>query len=40
MLINFPQSSDQVRTFAELGALKARSRGIVIAPHPFFPHGF
>jgi predicted metal-dependent phosphoesterase TrpH len=39
VLINFPQSSEQVRTFGELAALRARSNGIVIAPHPFFPHG-
>jgi predicted metal-dependent phosphoesterase TrpH len=37
LLINFPPAAEQVRTFDELAALKARSDGIVIAPHPFFP---
>jgi predicted metal-dependent phosphoesterase TrpH len=39
LLLNFPQISEQVRTFADLAALKGRSNGIVIAPHPFFPVG-
>jgi predicted metal-dependent phosphoesterase TrpH len=38
LLINFPQSAEHVRSFADIAALKARSNGIVIAPHPFFPH--
>jgi predicted metal-dependent phosphoesterase TrpH len=38
VLINFPQASEQIRTFDDLRDLKARSRGVVIAPHPFFPH--
>jgi predicted metal-dependent phosphoesterase TrpH len=38
VLINFPQEGEEIRTFDELAALKARSDGIVIAPHPFFPH--
>jgi predicted metal-dependent phosphoesterase TrpH len=38
LLLNFPQSSEAIRTFDDLAALKARSAGIVIAPHPFFPH--
>jgi len=38
LLLNFPQSSEAIRTFDDLAVLKARSAGIVIAPHPFFPH--
>jgi predicted metal-dependent phosphoesterase TrpH len=38
LLINFPQESEEIRTFDELAGLKARTAGIVIAPHPFFPH--
>ena len=38
LLINFPPSSEKIRTFDELADLKTRTRGIVIAPHPFFPH--
>ena len=37
LLVNFPQAAEQVRTFDDLAALKARSEGLVIAPHPFFP---
>ena len=37
LLINFPQCTDQVRTFADLARLKSRGQGLVIAPHPFFP---
>jgi predicted metal-dependent phosphoesterase TrpH len=37
LLLNFKRDADQVRTFEELAALKARSAGLVIAPHPFFP---
>ncbi len=39
VLINFPQAAEGIRTFDQLAALKARTDGIVIAPHPFFPHG-
>jgi predicted metal-dependent phosphoesterase TrpH len=37
LLINFPQAAEQVRSFDDLAALKRRSDGLVIAPHPFFP---
>jgi predicted metal-dependent phosphoesterase TrpH len=37
LLINFPPESAEVRSFAEVRALKARGRGLVVAPHPFFP---
>jgi predicted metal-dependent phosphoesterase TrpH len=37
LLINFPPEVEAVRTFGDIAALKARSRGLVIAPHPFYP---
>jgi predicted metal-dependent phosphoesterase TrpH len=37
LLLNFPAAVEQVRTFEDIAALKQRSNGIVIAPHPFFP---
>ena len=37
LLINFPREAEEVTTFEGLGRLKARSNGIVVAPHPFFP---
>jgi predicted metal-dependent phosphoesterase TrpH len=38
LLLNFPHpEAESVRTFADLEALKTRSNGLVIAPHPFFP---
>jgi hypothetical protein len=37
LLINFRQGTEDVNTFADLARLKARERGLVIAPHPFFP---
>ncbi len=38
LLINFPASVESVTSFADLAVLKSRTNGIVIAPHPFFPH--
>ncbi len=39
LLLNFPQEAERARTFADVAALKDRHHdGIVIAPHPFFPH--
>ena len=38
LLINFPPAAESVRSFAELAVLKSRTNGIVIAPHPYFPH--
>jgi predicted metal-dependent phosphoesterase TrpH len=38
LLLNFPAAAENVRTLADIATLKARSNGIVIAPHPFFPH--
>ena len=37
LLINFPAECAAVRTFDDIRALKARCRGLVIAPHPFYP---
>lgn len=37
LLINFPERTDHVRTFADLAALRNGSNGLVIAPHPYFP---
>jgi predicted metal-dependent phosphoesterase TrpH len=37
LLINFPPAAENVKSFADLAALKSRADGIVIAPHPFFP---
>lgn len=37
LLLNFSAAAEQVRSFDDLARLKARERGLVIAPHPFFP---
>ena len=37
VLVNFPPDAERVESFDELRALKARTNGLVIAPHPFFP---
>jgi predicted metal-dependent phosphoesterase TrpH len=37
LLINFPPDAARVRTFGDARALKAGCRGLVVAPHPFFP---
>jgi hypothetical protein len=38
LLLNFPAAgAEAVRSFADVRRLKAASRGLVIAPHPFFP---
>ena len=37
LLINFPDEAERVTTFAELATLKARSGGLIIVPHPFYP---
>jgi predicted metal-dependent phosphoesterase TrpH len=40
LLINFPRESEAVATFDDLRALKRRHpRGLVIAPHAFYPIG-
>jgi predicted metal-dependent phosphoesterase TrpH len=38
LLLNFPPAAEDVKSFADLALLKSRTNGIVIAPHPFFPH--
>lgn len=39
LLLNFPQAAEAVQTFRDVAALKqGNADGIVIAPHPFFPH--
>jgi hypothetical protein len=37
LLLNFTRATERVRTFADLARLKARERGLVVAPHPYFP---
>jgi predicted metal-dependent phosphoesterase TrpH len=37
LLINFPPEAATVATFADVRALKARSGGLVVAPHAFYP---
>ena len=38
LLLNFRRGAEDVRSFHDLFRLKEREPGIVIAPHPFFPH--
>jgi predicted metal-dependent phosphoesterase TrpH len=37
LLLNFSVAAESVRSFAQLARLKQQERGLVIAPHPFFP---
>lgn len=37
LLLNFPPKAESARTFEDVARLKSRSRGLVVAPHPFFP---
>jgi len=37
LLINFPEEAEQVTSVGELTSLKARTNGLVVAPHPFYP---
>jgi predicted metal-dependent phosphoesterase TrpH len=37
LLINFPPEVQEVRTFDDIRRLKARTNGLVIAPHAFYP---
>ena len=37
LLLNYPAAASDVRTFAALRALRQQHRGLVVAPHPFFP---
>jgi len=37
LLLNFSRATERVSTFADLARLKRDERGLVIAPHAFFP---
>ena len=37
LLLNFPAAAEHVESFDDVARLKAGSRGLVVAPHPFFP---
>ena len=37
LLLNFSPAAEAVRSFDDLARLKQRERGLVVAPHPFFP---
>jgi len=37
LLLNYSRASESVDSFADLARLKQHERGLVIAPHPFFP---
>lgn len=37
LLLNFRRGAEDVRTFEDLARLRRRERGLVVAPHPFFP---
>ena len=37
LLLNFSEEAETVNTFDDLARLRRRERGLVIAPHPFFP---
>ena len=39
LLLNYARGTEHIRTFADLARLKANARGLVVAPHPFFPTG-
>jgi predicted metal-dependent phosphoesterase TrpH len=38
LLLNFSRAADTVTTFNDLARLRADENGLVVAPHPFFPH--
>jgi predicted metal-dependent phosphoesterase TrpH len=37
LLLNFPREAEDVESFDDLATLKQKFRGLVVAPHPFFP---
>jgi predicted metal-dependent phosphoesterase TrpH len=39
LLINFSRAAEEVSSFDDLARLREKERGLVIAPHPFFPAG-
>jgi predicted metal-dependent phosphoesterase TrpH len=38
LLLNFSRASEDVSTFDDLARLKEHEDGLVVAPHPYFPH--
>jgi predicted metal-dependent phosphoesterase TrpH len=38
LLLNFRRGAEEVQTFDDLRRLRQRESGLVVAPHPFFPH--
>jgi predicted metal-dependent phosphoesterase TrpH len=38
LLLNFRRGAEDVQSFEDLARLREREPGLVIAPHPFFPH--
>jgi predicted metal-dependent phosphoesterase TrpH len=39
LLLNFSRASESVASFDDLATLRTKERGLVIAPHPYFPAG-
>jgi predicted metal-dependent phosphoesterase TrpH len=39
LLLNFSPATESVHSFDDLAQLKSRERGLVVAPHPFYPIG-
>jgi predicted metal-dependent phosphoesterase TrpH len=37
LLLNFPAAATAIDTFAELARLRQRHRGLIVAPHAYFP---
>jgi predicted metal-dependent phosphoesterase TrpH len=37
LLLNFRRGAEDVQTFEDLARLRRRERGLVVAPHPYFP---
>jgi predicted metal-dependent phosphoesterase TrpH len=37
LLLNYSSGADDVRSFGDLARLKKRARGLVVAPHAYFP---
>lgn len=37
LLLNYASGAEDVRTFADLARLRKRARGLVVAPHAYFP---
>lgn len=38
LLLNFSRATEDVHSFEDLARLREREAGLVVAPHPFFPH--